>query len=240
MKKLYTTIALMVAISLGAMAQVNVTYTVDITEYLAGGATLGANGIRIGGNFTDRGASNPNWTPSAMENGLTNVSGNIWSITITYPSTSIDSVQQFKFVNNDWGTNEGAATLTECGVDDGNGGFNRVLTIPASDAVFTATWNECGELTVLSVNSFESTANLNVFPNPSNGIANLSYSLTKAGNTSVEVINTLGEKVMVENYGFQNAGTYNYTIGAENLAKGIYIVRLTSGANFATRTIAIQ
>lgn len=241
MKKLYSTIALFIAISLGAMAQVNVTYTVDITEYLAGGTPLGVNGIRIGGNFTDRGAANPNWTPSAAENGLTNVAGgNIWSITITYPSTSIDSVQAFKFVNNDWGTNEGAAVLLECGVDDGNGGANRTLVIPASDATYTASWDVCGELIVLSLNSFVTTTNLNVFPNPSNGIANLSYTLNKAGNTSVEVINTLGERVSVENYGFQNAGNYNYTIGAENLAKGLYIVRLTNGSNIATRTIAIQ
>jgi uncharacterized protein GlcG (DUF336 family) len=32
-----------------ASAQVTVTYKVDISNYLAGGATLGVNGIRIGG-----------------------------------------------------------------------------------------------------------------------------------------------------------------------------------------------
>jgi len=240
MKKLYSTIALFIAISLGATAQINVTYTVDITDYLVG-TPLGTNGIRIGGNFADRGAANQNWTPSATENGLTNVAGgNVWSITITYPDTSANRVQAFKFVNDNWGTNEGAAALADCGVDDGSGGFNRTLIIPASGGTYTATWDVCGVLTVLSLNSFETTTNLNVFPNPSNGIANLSYTLNKAGNTSVEVINTLGERVSVENYGFQNAGNYNYTIGAENLAKGLYIVRLTNGSNFATRTIAIQ
>ena len=30
---------------------VNVTYNVDINDYLAGGATLASNGIRIAGNF---------------------------------------------------------------------------------------------------------------------------------------------------------------------------------------------
>lgn len=239
MKKLYTSIALLFAFAITTNAQINVTYTVDITEYLAGGATLGANGIRIGGNFTENGATNTSWTPSAPENGMTNVSGNIWSITISYPDSSAGNTQLFKFVNNNWGTNEGGATLTDCGVDDGNGGLNRTLVLPASSGVFSALWDQCGEL-VLSLNNFEASANLNVFPNPSNGIANLSYSLTKAGNTSIELINTLGQKVLVENYGFQNAGNYNYTIGAENLAKGVYIVRLTSGNNIATRTIAIQ
>ena len=56
MRKLYTMAAALLMAS-ASFAQVNVTYKVDITDYLAAGNTLGANGIRIGGNFTTNGAN---------------------------------------------------------------------------------------------------------------------------------------------------------------------------------------
>ena len=116
-------------------AQVTVTYKVDISNYLAGGATLGANGIRIGGNFTALNSPLPDWTPSAVQCGMTNTGNNIWSISVTYPSTSVGQTQTYKFVNNNWGTNEGVAGSTiasgGCGEDDGGGNINRKLVIPA-------------------------------------------------------------------------------------------------------------
>ena len=126
------------------MQTVSVTYKVDITNYLAGGATLGANGMRIGGNFTTRGASLPNWTPSAAACAMTNEGNNIWSITVVYPDSAIGKVQRYKFVNNDWGTNEGSDSLVAggCGVQDG-GDVNRVLTIPATNTTYSYCWDRC-------------------------------------------------------------------------------------------------
>ena len=54
MKKMFT---LLSALFIGAMAtaQVTVTFQVDVTNYVAGGATLDATGIRVGGNFSAMG-----------------------------------------------------------------------------------------------------------------------------------------------------------------------------------------
>jgi hypothetical protein len=132
---------------------VTITYKVDITNYLAGGATLGANGIRVGGNFGDRGASSAggamvNWSPADANSALTSLGNNIWSIQVTYPSSSIGSVQSYKFVNNDWGTNEGtdpANTIASggCGVDDGAGNINRTQIIPATSTEVCFVWDAC-------------------------------------------------------------------------------------------------
>ena len=130
-----------------ASAQVTVTYKVDISNYLAGGATLGVGGIRIGGNFGALNSPLPDWMPSAVQCGMSNAGNNIWSISVTYPATSVGQTQFYKFVNNDWGTNEGAAGSTiatgGCGVDDGAGNINRSLVIPAANTTICFFWDAC-------------------------------------------------------------------------------------------------
>ena len=57
MKKLLT-LLFAAALSTVAMAQTTVTFTVmvDVTDYVAGGATIAANGLRVGGTFGALGA----------------------------------------------------------------------------------------------------------------------------------------------------------------------------------------
>lgn len=154
MKKLLLQLFAILLVSTGLMAQVTVTYKVDITDYLAAGNTLGAGGIRIGGNFTDQGATNaagtaiPNWTPSNPLCALSDQGNNIWAITITYPASSVGATQLYKFVNNDWGTNEGtdpANTLVSggCAVLDGGNNTNRNLVIPAANTTLCYVWDGC-------------------------------------------------------------------------------------------------
>ena len=130
-----------------ASAQVTVTYKVDISNYLAGGATLGVGGIRIGGNFGALNSPLPDWMPSAVQCGMTNTGNNVWSISVTYPATSVGQTQLYKFVNNDWGTNEGVTGSTiasgGCGVDDGAGNINRTLVIPAANSTICFFWDAC-------------------------------------------------------------------------------------------------
>ncbi len=131
-------------------AQVSVTYKVDIQNYLRAGNVLGANGIRIAGNFSDLGANLPNWTPSSPACAMIRQgTSNVWSITVTYPSTAIGQTQIYKFVNNDWGTNEGVDFSNQlvangCGINDGTGNINRVLVIPNSaSSEVSFCWDQC-------------------------------------------------------------------------------------------------
>jgi hypothetical protein len=123
-----------------------VTYRLDATNYLAGGYTVAANGFRIGGNFADLGTSLPNWTPIDPACAMTQEPGtNIWKITVTYPISFIGAVQQFKFVNGDWGSNEGSTDLLTygCAIDDGFGNINRTFSIPNFDQTMLYCWDWC-------------------------------------------------------------------------------------------------
>jgi hypothetical protein len=234
MKKTLTLAAALVASA--AFAQVTVTYKVDITDYLAAGATLGANGMRIGGNFAAQGATAGtnamvDWSPSNQYSAMTDEGSNIWSIAVTYPSTAVGATQLYKFVNNDWGTNEGTAGTTiatdNCGVDDGGGNINRTLVIPSANAAFLFCYDRCfqcdGSSPSLSSDELE-VAELTVAPNPTNGDVNVTFSARAAGTATVKVMNLLGQSVMVLDRAVE-AGVN--TIKADlNVANGTYFVEV--------------
>jgi hypothetical protein len=247
MKKTLTLAAALVASA--AFAQVSVTYKVDITDYLGAGATLGANGMRVGGNFADQGATKAgaamvNWSPSDANSGMTDEGNNIWSITVDYPASAVGAQHFYKFVNNDWGTNEGtdpASTIASggCGVDDGAGNINRTITIPSANAAFLYCFDAClqcdGTSPNLSVEMNETVA-LTVSPNPTTGAVSLEFSARAAGFAGINVVNILGQSVM----SFERAVEAGLnTLNADlNVANGTYFVEVTvDGAKSVKRVV---
>lgn len=230
-----------------SFAQVNVTYKVDITDYLAAGNTLGAGGIRIGGDFTDRGATNPNWSPADPANAMTQEGAtNVWAITISYPTASVGQTQQYKFVNDNWGTNEGTDTSNTigaqgCGTDDGNGNVNRTLVLPDADITLQFCWDRCLQCDG-SPAGFElvgSTVNFSVFPNPTADVANVEFNVTTPSEVSIEVYNALGQRVAVNNLGEMRPGSYKQTLNMETAVAGIYFVKMNVGGKSSTSRLSI-
>lgn len=246
MRKLYTMAAALLMAS-ASFAQVNVTYKVDITDYLAAGNTLGANGIRIGGNFTDLGATNPNWTPSDAANAMTQEgSTNVWAITIAYPSTAVGQTQQYKFVNNDWGTNEGTDAANTigadgCGTDDGAGNVNRTLVIPDADITLQFCWDRCLQCdgSPAGFEAVGSAVNFSVFPNPTSDVANVEFNVSSPSEVSIEVYNALGQRVAVNNLGDMLPGSYKQTLNMETAVAGIYFVKMNVGGKSSTSRLSI-
>jgi len=246
MKKLYTLFAATALFATTALnAQVAVTFKVDITEYLAIPTELGANGMRIGGNFTDNGSTTPNWTPSAPECAMTQEgSTNVWAITITFPDSAAGNTQQFKFVNNDWGTNEGGTgsliATDGCGTDDGAGNINRTLVIPATATTVSFCYDKCAICATSINDNVTAVSTVNVYPNPANETATLSYDLTSASVVSVDVFNALGQKVNNITLGNQAPGAYKQQLETSKLVKGIYFVRLNVNGTSTTTKLNIN
>lgn len=87
-----------------------------------------------------------------------------------------------------------------------------------------------------AANSFELMQN---YPNPFNPLTHIEYRLAASSFVVLEIFDLLGKKVSVPVNSFQEAGNYNVTINAENLASGIYYYRLTA-ANDKNRGSAFQ
>jgi hypothetical protein len=113
------------------------------------------------------------YTNSAYISG--NVAGtNIWTITVQYASFPIPPieplVQSYKFVNNDWGTNEGLDpnnTIVSggCGALDGTD-TNRKLTIStlAADTVLNYCWDQCLPCSAAGFQLVNNQSNFSLFP----------------------------------------------------------------------------
>lgn len=237
MKKLFTlSAALMMAAA--ASAQVSITFQVDITDFLANGATLSATGIRAAGNFGDNaatlsgsGTAVANWAPTDTTSAMTDLGNNLWTITVDYPAASVGNTQNWKFVNGDWGSNEGAATLTDCGVDDGFGGFNRAFEIPATSGTYRFCWDACfqcdGSDPMMSYQS-ELVKGLRVYPNPAMSNAQISFNAVGINEVQIRLFDLSGREMMA-NQVIGN-GSFETNLNVTGLNAGMYVYHISNGA----------
>lgn len=106
---------------------VDVTFIVNMAQ-----EEVSPNGVHIAGSFQG-------WDPAATP--MTNTSDDLYEVTVEILS---GSEIQYKFINgNDWDGEE--SVPAECGVDNGQGGYNRFMTVPAQDtATDIVCFSNCG------------------------------------------------------------------------------------------------
>jgi Secretion system C-terminal sorting domain len=114
---------------------------------------------------------------------------------------------------------------------DGSYDLGTASNTPASES------RNANVTTVVSVNETAIATGVKAYPNPSNGILNLNYSITGSSNVSVEVIDMLGSVVMFQNIGNQNTGTYTQALDMTALAGGVYMVNVKT--NDAINTLRV-
>ena len=221
----------------------DVTYKVDITNYLTAN-TLAANGIRVGGNFTDNGATvaaGPvaNWSPGDANSAMTDEGNNIWSITVSYPVASLGATQLYKFVNGDWGANEGTdaantIAVDSCGVDDGAGNINRTYALLPGTVCYV--WDAC---TACGVSVAENAiANLTVAPNPATDVVNFTFEANNAAVATVTIFDLAGKAVATQTVATSAVTTVEMNTTA--LQAGSYIYNVVAGDKVATGKLIKQ
>ncbi|MEY3399497.1 MAG: hypothetical protein RL220_2091 [Bacteroidota bacterium] len=87
---------------------------------------------------------------------------------------------------------------------------------------------------VVSVNDNEFVSVLNAYPNPTADQTTINFSIAEAGLVQIEVVNLLGEVMMVDNLGNLNKGSYNQIVDMSNLSAGVYMVNIRANGNLAT------
>ncbi|MBN1293062.1 MAG: T9SS type A sorting domain-containing protein [Candidatus Latescibacteria bacterium] len=66
----------------------------------------------------------------------------------------------------------------------------------------------------------------NAYPNPFNNQTTISYILSDAGITALEVYNVLGQRVLLIDRGFEQPGYHSLRLNSSQLSSGIYLYRL--------------
>lgn len=79
---------------------------------------------------------------------------------------------------------------------------------------------------VTGIEDVESISNAGLFPNPTNDNATMFFDLLEDENINLEVVNTMGQRVVVKSFGQMLSGNHRVEIPASELAPGFYFVNL--------------
>ena len=264
MKKILT-LGLAALTSVMAYGQVDVTFQVDVTDYVAAGNAVAANGLRVGGNFATAGATNgtlamADWSPTDTGSAMTDQGNGVWSITVTFPSTAIGGTTLYKFVDGNWGdpannifTNEGltaASTISTdgCGIDDGSGNINREIVVPSSNgAIYRFCWDACyqcdGSGASISVDE-TAVSGLSVYPNPANGPVAIAFTAKASANATINVFNVLGQRVnSFDAAVFAGKNEIRWNLDAANgslVENGNYLVEVVVDGEKSIQRVAVS
>jgi PKD repeat protein len=87
----------------------------------------------------------------------------------------------------------------------------------------------------------ESTLNMNVFPNPSNGNVHVAFSLNEKQAVKLELVDMLGRTLETAVNASLPNGSYEYSFGnAQKLSSGIYFSKLTVDGKVYTKKVIVE
>jgi hypothetical protein len=219
----------------------DVTYRVDVSNYTT---PIAANGLRVGGNFGDHDGYVSNgpvssWSPGDDNSAMEDLGNNVWSITVSYPLTSLGDTLYYKFVNGDWGTNEGTDTTAIadglCGVDDGSGNINRVHILVPGTVCYA--WDLCTMSNLADVTE-NAIANLTVAPNPATDVVNFSFEANNATTVTVTLFDLAGKVVATKT--LATSTITSVEMNTTSLQAGSYIYNVVAGDKVATGKLIKQ
>ncbi|MBN2681208.1 MAG: T9SS type A sorting domain-containing protein [Bacteroidales bacterium] len=108
---------------------------------------------------------------------------------------------------------------------------------PFSQSVSNLEDNGLGE----SVDEISANKNaIKVFPNPSNGISNISFKLFEKSDVSISILNLMGEVVFESIQTDVNPGKYTKLLSTKELDSGMYLVRIKLNNQIYTQQLVIS
>jgi hypothetical protein len=226
-------------------AQVAVTFQVDVTNYIAGGNTIDASGMRIAGNFSGRqgtaaGSPMPDWSPSVPSCSMTAQANNVWQCVVTFPNNVIGQQLQYIFVNGNFGAQEGLSPNNEfvsegCGMIASVQGAPftvRTLNIPQIATTKLFCFDSCYSCAGSGVGINEiNVSDLNVSPNPSADNVTFSFA-TNASQVEIALYDLMGKKV--SSRAFETTALNVVDFSLAHLQAGTYVYKVTAAGNVVT------
>jgi len=140
-------------------------------------------------------------------------------------------------------------TFTQADIDAGNVAYSNTQTSLFNDLFKVDITNSLNgwlanqeinlEATSLSINSFE-LSNLSVYPNPSNGLINVSFQTTSNDAVEIVLFDLQGRKVFKSKQNSNNQSMFNQSINTRRLSNGIYLLRAIQGNRITTKRVIIS
>ena len=120
-------------------------------------------------------------------------------------------------------------------------GQGRTWCDPNGGAYNSLGWGSFGVWTMPTnrIEGGESIANLDVYPNPSRDVFNISFTSETIQDLQVRVLNIVGEEIIVESLQ-QFIGEYTKQIDLQDNAKGIYFLEIETNQGIINKKLALQ
>jgi len=161
-----------------------------------------------------------------------------------------DSVAGIAVDSIDYVTNSGIYTYTDyppvsapwyyhMGIPNAGGcsmAFKRVEAIN-----YNSSKSNSGNITAgpLAVQNITNINHLDIFPNPTTGLFNMSFSVSKQQNVAIKIYNALGQLITTENYGKLN-GKVQEQLDLTGYSKGVYTIQIVTDNGVMYRKVVIQ
>jgi hypothetical protein len=133
---------------------------------------------------------------------------------------------------------------TGCGIDNGVGGWNRTFVRTGVDeATGVYCFDQCTDCDgnpVIGVDEVALNNNVQVYPNPTEGLLNIAVQSTNTQDVKVEVYNAMGQFIMVEKFNKLAAGKNTLGLNLNNVPTGLYIVEVTGAHLNETFRVAVK
>jgi len=174
---------------------------------------------------------------------LVDQGGGIWSVDVTFPIYTPFSVVYKYGINYGDTLNNGGGNDNEAGVGD-----DHIITLfPAFwsgvvDNVFGTMGNHDFTTDIKDITSGLPTVyalNQN-FPNPFNPSTNINFSIPVEEFVTMDVYNSIGQKIATLVNENKTAGTYQVDFDGANLSSGIYFYKITAGNFTETKKMILM
>jgi hypothetical protein len=126
------------------------------------------------------------------------------------------------------------------GVTSGGTAMSNILEIGDAGLLFEEVLGAAEVTEVVGITESSVVNVLGAYPNPAADVLNVNYELTVSGQTSMSVINMLGETIMVENLGNRIQGEYNDRLDVSELPAGMYMINLNAAGNVTSFRITVK
>lgn len=168
--------------------------------------------------------------PAALNPEFTStINGNSVTYTITNPNPC--STYEWSFGDGTPNTTGTQVTHTYSSPGD----FTVEVTETASNG---ASKLKNGKITITSINEIDFVNGINVFPNPANDNVNIAFELNSAQNVEIALVSLDGK--VVKTLANSNVTKVNEKLNVANLAKGIYVLDITTAEGKFTTNLVVR
>lgn len=224
MRKIYSLLVLALFTN-ALLAQVEVTFSVDMNEQ-----TVASAGVFVTGSWMDDAGLGSEWQEpgSNASAQLTDPDGDgVYTLTVTMAAGEY----QYKYSNGgNWPNAEAGgggdnyqADLSGCdGTDNGFGGYNRNMTVPAGDSFAPTTYlfNSCTESTLASTNNLSSVTGITLQPNPASTQVEIMLTGSLNSDHTLTIFSFTGQMIERINLGQEN----QFTVNVADFPAGMYLL----------------